>query len=175
MWAIGSSVKLSDTEKKLAEDIATWREQTSRQVGITDRKIGPQSNRDTDLMGAAGELGFCRMSNVYPNVSADSRPDFDVTIYSGVTVDIKTTTYPHGKLLVALSKKNSRVDLFALMTGEFPGPYVFRGFMSREELCTAEHVKNLGSGDCYAAEQHELEGIPAVIRVVEKKKAAGEL
>ena len=51
--------------------------------------------------------------------------------------------------------KANNVELYALMIGEFP-VYTFKGFMRREDLLKEERLGNLGYGQTYIAQQHEL-------------------
>ena len=75
-----------------------------------------------------------------------------------VRIDVKTTKYDGGKLLVDSRKgvKTLGVDYYALMTGQFPGPYTFRGFIAREHIIQPHKLGLLGGHKSYMAEQHEL-------------------
>jgi hypothetical protein len=155
---IGTEVTLSEVEQKIARFIAKSRFQNNRNQLVNNSKIGDQSDELTDLEGVAGEVAFCKLFNLYPDFSIQVRASCDDKADAnlcGLLIDVKTTMYRSGKLLAAIWKTDSKADVFALMTGEFPN-YVFCGFMDRTELLRPERIGNLGHGDTYIAEQIEL-------------------
>jgi hypothetical protein len=103
------------------------------------------------------------MFNVYPDLTVQVRSSIDGTdqgdavLRDGRTVDVKSTRYFTGRLLAVRWKKQN-VDLFALMIGTFP-TYTFKGFMKSEELLKEERIGNLGHGNGYIAQQHELKDL----------------
>ena len=157
---IGTEITLNDVEQTLCKDIAKRRFNCARSNKIHNAKMGPQSDEFTDLQGIASELAFCKLFNVYPDTtiyvrsSTKGEDKGDATLPSGLTVDVKVTKYETGRLLAVLWKKKSG-DFFALLTGTFP-TYTFRGFMRQEELLQESRIGNLGWGDGFMAEQHEL-------------------
>ena len=155
---VGKVISLSEVEQSICKRIAKLRYQNNRAKGVIDRKVGKQSNEETDLEGFAAEFAFCKIFNLYPDFTIEPRGTEDdcgdAVLPSGKTVDVKATKYPTGRLL-AVPWKGDNVDLYALMVGEFPR-YIFKGFMSREELHKAERLGNLGYGETYIAQQHEL-------------------
>jgi hypothetical protein len=134
--------------------------ENNRKKGVTNSKIGGQSDEVTDLNGIGAELSFCKMFNVFPDLSISTRSSTngedtgDAVLHNGKTIDIKATVYPCGKLL-AVPWKQEKVDLFALMVGTFP-TYTFKGFMRAPELLKKERIGDLGHGETYIAYQNEL-------------------
>jgi hypothetical protein len=169
---INKSIILNEVEQELCETIAKRRHDNNRSNSVKNSKIGKQSDWETDLEGIASELAFCRLFNLYPDLTIFTRTSAqdagDVTLPDGRTVDVKSTKYKNGKLLAVLWK-SAKVDLYALMVGTFP-EYTFKGFMSSSELLQPSKVKNLGYGDTYAAEQEELVELSDV-KVVEKQES----
>ena len=111
------------------------------------------------------ELAFCKMFNLYPDLDTDRMPpypEFDAVLRDGWTVDVKTTRYDDGRLLVDVRKgrKVDGVDFYCLMTGEFPGPYTFRGFMAKSVLVKPERKRVVSGHEAYAADQSELDDDP---------------
>lgn len=152
-------ITLSKAEQKLAIFLARARHQNARSNGVVDRKIGPQDCETTDLNGIGGEIAFCKMANLYPDLEiADpselsDRPD--CTLDDGRTIDIKTTKYKNGKLLATLKKDAFRCDLYALMIGEMP-TYRYVGMATAGELFREENIEDLGHGKSYALPQGKL-------------------
>jgi hypothetical protein len=48
------------------------------------------------------------------------------------------------------------VDYYALMTGQSPGPYTFRGFIAREHIIQPHKLGLICGYKSYMAEQSEL-------------------
>ena len=150
-------VLLNESEQRLAKYIAKRRYEINREKGTVDAKKGEQSNEFVDLEGIAGEIAFCKIYNLYPDLEVKvttQKTDKGDCIYKGHKIDVKTTSYKTGKLICALWK-NNEVDLYALMVGAFPS-YEFRGFSYASELKKKENIINLGRGDLYALTQDKL-------------------
>jgi hypothetical protein len=148
-------VYLSKTEQKLAEYVAKKRYRYNRDNGIEDGKIGPQSAEMTDLNGIGGELAFCKAMNIYPDITTgDGQPKFDCVIGKS-RWDVKTTTYPDGRLLVLPTKASKRCEFYALVTGRFPS-YKIAGWTSAEEVFHSSTLMDLGHGMTHAIDQEEL-------------------
>jgi len=158
---IGDSICLNPVEVAMCKYVAKERNKVNRTDGVKNSKIGAQSDYQTDLDGIAGEVAFCKMFNVYPDLTLEPRSaangndTFDC-VWRTKTIDVKTTKYPNGKLLAALWKsEGEKPDFYALMTGVLP-EYTFRGFMPSQELLKRERVGDLGHGPGYIGYQSEL-------------------
>ena len=113
-------ITLSDPEQLLATYVARKRYEYNRNTGTKNNKLGPQTDEFTDKEGIAAEIAFCKMMNLYPDLSTENRPPHDAILKDGTTVDVKATKYRNGHLLATDSKGNSRSDIYVLMVGEFP-------------------------------------------------------
>ena len=80
---------------------------------------------------------FAKACNLYPDLGVVPGK-FDFTLH-GCTVDVKTTKYPNGKLLVSHSKKLEDCDVYVLITGSMPS-YVIAGWMYNHEIINEDHV-----------------------------------
>jgi hypothetical protein len=147
-------IPLSNIEQAIAKSIARLRHQNARDKGIKNSKIGSQSNEETDLEGIGAELAFCKMFNIYPDLQVDHLPEEDALLRTGQKVDVKTTKYERGHLIVALWKKH-KMDLYSLMVGKFP-LYRFAGVIPAEKVFLPSNLKNFGYGNSYAVKQSEL-------------------
>jgi hypothetical protein len=149
------SITLNPAEERLARYLAEARTQANRRRSAVDPIRGPQSASESELEGVAAELAFCRLFNVYPDLTVgDPDKGFDC-ILSGKTVDVKATKYSNG-MLICVEWKTKVPDYFALMTGTIP-TYEFRGFMAGAELIHECRLKNhFNRGLVYAAQQSEL-------------------
>jgi hypothetical protein len=164
---IGQTVSLTTAERKLAHFIAKNRNGNNRHFNITNLKISAQDSATVDLEGICGEIAFCKLFNVYPDLDTDRDPPhplYDATIPPppGFRIDVKTTKYETGKLLVDARKgpKTDSVDFYVLMTGSFPGPYTYRGMIARETIIAPHRIEIIKGYRSYAAIQSELVANP---------------
>jgi hypothetical protein len=153
-----TKITLNKAEQKLATYLAKCRYANARANGIPDKKIGPQSNWQTDLEGIGAEIAYCKAMNLYPDleITQGYTPTEDCVTPHGDSVDVKTTKYRNGHLLATLKKAKKSCDLYALVVGSFPS-YRIAGHMSHDELCRDDRIKDMGHGKGYAAPQDELE------------------
>jgi hypothetical protein len=153
-------VKLNAAEQKLAHYLAKARYENARGRNKPDMKKGPQSNEQTDLEGIASEIAAAKAVNVYPDLDTDldDLPEIDLLTRSGYSIDVKATTYPNGKLITALWKKDKSCQFYMLVVVKFP-KYRIAGIMSANELMRDQRIKNLGHGNTYTAEQAELQSV----------------
>jgi hypothetical protein len=167
---IGQVISLNQAERKLAHFVAKNRSGNNRHFNLTNLKISPEDASTVDLEGICGEIAFCKLFNVYPDIDTDREPPHPLydaiipPIPPGIRIDVKTTKYENGKLLVDARKgsKTDGVDFYALMTGQFPGPYTFRGFIAKEHIIQPHRIGTIIKGyKTYMADQSELiDGIP---------------
>ena len=149
-------ITLNETEKKICEYLAKSRYSCARENNVHNGKIGPQSNWETDLNGIGSEFAFCKMINVYPDLSIYPRKGgHDCLTHKNKTINVKSTKYKNGRLLTKMDTDPKDSDYFVLMVGEFP-TYEFRGFIESEELIKKENIIDLGHGPGYGVEQKRL-------------------
>lgn len=161
MPAIGDRVTLDEAEQRLAIYVATRRFQACREQGKVNMKCGHQTYSEAELQGVASELAFCRLFNVYPDLTLYNQPDHDAVIMDGQTVDVKTTERRDGHMLISPWKRDAgKADLYALVVGSFPGPYEYRGLIHRRDAFRPEWLRNPGRGTCYMVPQDALVAEP---------------
>jgi len=168
---IGTRVELNSGDQIVCKVLAKLRHQNNRSKNVKNSKIGDQSDEMTDLQGIGAEVAFCRLFNIFPDLSIHTRSTQedtgDAVLPTGETVDVKATHYPTGRLL-AVPWKLPKVDLFSLMVGKFP-IYTFKGFMRSSELIKPVRLGDLGHGNTYIATQDELKELDKV-RVTESDR-----
>lgn len=157
---IGSQIVLDDFEQAVCRRLSALRHANNRHDGVSNSKIGPQSDEDTDVEGIAAEFAFAKFFNCYPDLTIGTRSSSnktdtgDITLPNGMSVDVKSTTYANGKLVVAPWKQPTG-HFFALMVGEFPS-YTYKGVFLQTEAIVPERLGTLGHGDTYIVDQSEL-------------------
>jgi hypothetical protein len=161
MKMIGKSMTLEEGEQEVCKKIAQMRHTKNRMDSIVNKKIGNQSDEFTDLNGIGAELAFCKLFNLYPDLtiyirSSANGDDLGDCKLNGKLIDVKATVHEHGRLLTVPWKKPT-VYAFALMVGTFP-EYSFRGFLMADELINEDRLGRMpgSSIDSYFAEQEEL-------------------
>jgi hypothetical protein len=149
-------ITLNRAEQVLARYLAEERFNNARQKGKPNEKVGDQPDWYTDLNGIGGEIAVAKHFNAYPDTELDlyNLPDHDLII-KHKKVDVKTTKYSDGRLLATLKKKSDSVDVYILVTGEFPTYSIVKWCFS-EELIHPDNIMNLGRGDGYALDQEML-------------------
>ena len=155
--AKNTPISLNEVEQRLVKTTAKQRYDNCRAAGKPKCFIGYTDGYHCDIIGMGGELAFCKLFNVYPDLSTET-PEFDTgdCVLDGLRIDVKTTDRPEGHLLATKWKKVSSCDAYALMTGVFPN-YHFRGFMDADELLREIRLRDFGRNTLsYAASQDEL-------------------
>lgn len=149
---------LNEIEQELCKLVSQKRFEMNRTKKIKNNKIGPQSDSFTDLNGFGAELAMAKLLGIYPDTEIRVRSalkDNGDLIYNNLKLDIKTTKYKNGKLIVHPSKKKNPADIYILLIGKFP-EYTFVGGIKSNEVFKQDNIKNLGYGLTYAVDQDKL-------------------
>ena len=147
---------LTDLEQKLCSEGAAMRYNTARSSNVHNGKIGPQSNKETELLGLGGELSTAKWLNVYPDLTIYARKGgVDLLSQSGRRIDVKTTKYASGRLLAKVNTPYEEIDIFVLVTADYP-TFLIRGWATKDELINPKNIINLGHGDGYGLNQNQL-------------------
>lgn len=155
---MGVQIILNEAEQVLARHLAKARYHNARNQGIADLKMGNQSNEFTDLEGISAEIAVAKFLKVYPDTEIANQgemPPYDLLSRTGVTIDVKTTKYRNGKLLVTLKKNPNDCQRYILCVGEFP-IYTIVGYADSEQIFREENIADLGHGKGYVLSQEKL-------------------
>jgi len=148
------SITLDQAEIMLARTMATFRSGINRLNGTVNPKFKESDEYMNDLIGVCGEMVFAKQFNVYMDMSFQPRSGgHDFVMNSGKTVDIKTTEYDNGRLIVPKWKDDKRSDIYVLVTGQLP-TFTIRGYALSDEVFTS--VIDLGYGPCFGLQQDQL-------------------
>jgi len=115
---------LTESEQLIAKFVAEQRTANNRNAGTVNMRKSKMSDFEADLQGFGGELAFCRLANVFPdltvhNRSASKGEDQGDCVLNGQRIDVKTAEKPHSALWVPVRKLGT-ADAYALMVGKFP-------------------------------------------------------
>jgi len=174
MSPTGKMIMLTESELTLADRIARERHNSNRDAGVTDQKIGPQSDYKTDQNGIIGELAVAKRLNVYPDFAIEPSSGGIDLEYEGSTIDVKATEYTDGKLLAPIWKQHKDyANVFALVTIDWPTgekmtvPDVeIPGAVQADMLFQDDNVINLGHGPTFGMDQSELSSLTDVLKQV---------
>ena len=95
-------VTLTEHEQRIAGVVAKEKYNVNRENNVQDAKKGEQSNEFVDLEGIAGEMAFCKIFNLYPDLEIKvTTQDTDAgdCILNGYKVDVKATSYDTARVI----------------------------------------------------------------------------
>jgi hypothetical protein len=123
------------------------------------REMKVSNDPDIIFNGYCGELAFCKLFNCYPDFTTEIQSnalgtDKADVILNGKNIDIKTTKYKTGNLVVKRTKKING-DYFALMVGTAP-MFEFKGFKRQCEVITPERLIDFHGVPSYVVPASEL-------------------
>jgi hypothetical protein len=106
--------------------------------------------------GFAAELAFCKAMNLHPDLAVTNQSlTHDCVARNGNTIDVKTTRWPNGQLLVTPNKKESQTQIYVLVVGTAPSFDVI-GYASKEEVFADANFGELNGRWSYILKQSQL-------------------
>lgn len=150
---------LNGSEQSIVIRIAKERSEYDKANGFTDhRKAEKQTAEFIEQNGLGGEMAFCKAFNLFPDVATDYPSEHDAVLPNGMKVEIKTTEYKTGKLIV---RRLNEADVYVLVTGTFP-VYTIVGYIRSADLPQYETELKSRSGKknkAFVVMQEDLEPI----------------
>lgn len=153
-------ITLNESEQAIVNWIATQRNKANRDANTYSYPtVSGMSGFEIDQQGFGGELAFCRMCNVFPDLNTVNRSAWERTDQGdcklrGYTVDVKTAKRADSALWVP-ERKNGSVQLYALVVGVFP-TFKMVGFAWSEFVFDEKHRRETAQGVQYVVRQDEL-------------------
>lgn len=148
-------IVLSDDECDVVRFIAQNRFSRARKRGQENKKIGKQSNEITEVHSVGAEFAFCKHFNIFPSFCFVPDAGYDCITPSGLTVDVKQTVLPYGKLVVKQRENlELKAQIYALVVGSLPN-FEYVGFTIPAVVRQYANA-NLGYGLCHAVPQSAL-------------------
>jgi len=160
----GTPMRLTEQDSADARVIGNARWDNNRTHGVPVQAV---CSEVLDVNGVAGELAFCRLIGADDSeirrigvTSAALGTDLGDVEWNGYRIDVKTTHYANGHLLITENKlKNSAIDGYVLMTGG-GRDFVYRGYISRDDVLAGTFDQ--GSPNTYWIPQSALYDLPAM-------------
>lgn len=114
---------LTNIEQKLCVHMAKSRQRMNREQGAVNKKKNKtMTPYRTELLGFAGEIAYCRILNIYPDLQYSSRRIEDAKLHDGRLVDVKTTRYDprYTPSLMLEESKAPGACIYALVVANYP-------------------------------------------------------
>jgi hypothetical protein len=156
------TITLTDLEKKIAVIMGTARYEAVK-AWFEERGLECRDSLKANVLGAEAELAFCKMFNVYPDWTTNSRVGgFDI-VFPGLRTEVKgAPDWGRNTLLMVQNKESpDDFDIGVLMIGS-DGQYRFGGWLWSHEICKSESladnqpdVKNI-NGNPYVVREYKL-------------------
>jgi hypothetical protein len=111
----------------------------------------------TDINGYGAELAFCKIFNLFPDLTSHNRVGgYDAVLHDGTTVDVKQSKSLTTALRVKVGRKKlGDSALYALLVGELP-TYTFIGFATEEAVFKSTNITKIYDKDHYTIPQENL-------------------
>tara|TARA_Y100000592_G_scaffold86765_1_gene140471 strand:+ start:11203 stop:11703 length:501 start_codon:yes stop_codon:yes gene_type:complete len=161
----GTIIQLTREERDLAYSIGLERYEANRNAGVDPNLISGVDEIRMDQEGVSGEIalskGLGQLDQDMEKIKDTSLKsvllgtDEGDVIYKGLILDVKTTKYKNGHLLIKKHKLKAQVDGYALITGWY-GRYTFAGYIEKDEV---EKVGRLEK-NVYWIKQEALKNLP---------------
>ena len=148
-------VTLNYQEQVIVEQVALARHLQNIERGSRSFKMGNGDDLEINKQGLGGEFAFCKLKNIYPDMSIEHPMPFDCKIDGIGYIDVKHTKMPNGMLLVGKWKSKSIPQYYALMVGKMPY-FEFKGYFPGAEVFKPENIVDLGHGETYGISQDRL-------------------
>lgn len=147
-------IELNEIDMGVALLISEGRLQADIDAGRTLHSISKIDPRIRMLVGAQSEVAVAKMLNLYPDTDVANLGLFDLVL-GGKKIEVKTTNYVRGNLLVPIYKLADRADIYILTVSQVP-VFTAVGFALDTDLFCYENIVDLGYGRTYRVMAKDL-------------------
>jgi len=147
-------IELNEVDMAIAELISEGRLQADIDAGRTLHSISKIDPRVRMRIGAQSEVAVAKMLNLFPDTNVKKLGLFDL-ILGGKRIEVKTTNYIRGNLLVPIYKLADRADIYILTVSQTP-VFTAVGFALDTDLFCHENIVDLGYGETYRVMAKDL-------------------
>lgn len=117
-------IRLTADERDLAMTVADNRSKINQDRGVEATPYNHPLQTITHR-GMLGEMAFCKLMNVFPDLQWHSSMDYDAILAPNIRVDVKTVPKMYYGLQVKHTYKDKDIDYFALMCEDKGDPLMF--------------------------------------------------
>lgn len=153
-------VKLTKAEMSACDQNAALRWQIARLSNVKDQQKAPQEN--VDLLGIKAEVAVSKVLQL-PYSPAALGIDSGADLWAGDwSIDVKASFHEGGRLLFK-SLESFRADMAILVTAtDDPAAMLIVGGIGQKRFLSDAKEVNLGHGNCWIVEAHNLAPIEEV-------------
>lgn len=149
-------ISMTPSETAIAQVLAVMRNTNARHNNVADKQVSKQSPIEIDRDGVLSEMAFGKAFNLYPDLAVKStRSGVDLVGKNGNRIDVKSTRYKAGRLIIHIDKPLDEVDIYALAIVDGDNVDLV-GYIKATDAMKKENIKDLGYGDVYVIEQDAL-------------------
>ena len=149
-------ISMTPSETAIAQVLAVMRNTNARHNNVTDKQVSKQSPIEIDRDGVLSEMAFGKAFNLYPDLAVKStRSGVDLVGKNGNRIDVKSTRYKAGRLIIHIDKPLDEVDIYALAIVDGDNVDLV-GYIKAIDAMKKENIKDLGYGGVYVIEQDAL-------------------
>ena len=163
-------VTLSRKELSDCKQAATLRWQLARLSGVVNqRKDKGRTDQDLDFLGIKAELAVSKVFDLDFNPIQLGVDDGADMFLHNISIDVKSTFYPHGKLLFK-SKKSFKSNCSVLVAKVDEDRMNVVGFATKTMFLEQAEQNDLGHGKGWMMEQHVLLPLSKLWEVATEQK-----
>ena len=147
-------IELNEIDMGVALLISEGRLQADINAGRKLHSISGLNASGRMLAGTQAEVAVAKMLNLYPDTDVANLGLFDLVL-GEKKVEVKTTNYARGNLLVPVYKLADRADIYILTVSQAP-VFTVVGFALDTDLFCQSNIVDLGYGRTYRVMAKDL-------------------
>ena len=150
-------VKFTNHEISQCRQAAMGRWQLARVSGIVNqRKDGGRDDYTIDFIGVKAEMAVSKVLKIDYSPHSLGVDDGADLYESDVSIDVKATFHKNGKMLFK-SIDSFKADICVLVVSPYnENEATVVGWATKSKFKEKAKIVDLGHGDCFVVEQHEL-------------------
>ena len=149
-------VHMSQTEAIIAQMLGMMRGMTHKSNGLVDKQMGMQDPLEIDRDGMLAEMAAAKHLNLWPDLSIRPNKSLsDLIGRKGDRIDVKSTRYKAGRLLIHRDKVVDDVDIYILAIVDVNNVDLV-GYISSKDAIQEKNLADIGHGLTYVIPQTML-------------------
>jgi len=144
-------VKLVSSELKVSVDIGTQRFLNNVRKSRIANHMSKGDPVECEITSYRGELAVAKALNLFPDLTTFNRTGgYDLVTQDGLRIDVKTTSYKNGNLVINSKKDPTQSDVYVLVRALAPNAYEIVGWeytsIVHSDIYWTDSLKSKGGG-----------------------------
>lgn len=144
-------VKLVSSELKVSTDIGTRRFLNNVRKSRVANHLSKGDPVECEITSYRGELAVAKALNLFPDLTTFNRTGgHDLMTHNGLRIDVKTTAYKNGNLVISSKKDAEQSDIYVLVRALAPDTYELVGWeytsIVHSDIYWTNSLKSKGGG-----------------------------